>query len=340
MRVRTGVVRRGDHDDNLALASQYNAVTAIPVLTEVSGDAGRLVIGVEVRFTHHRRPLVLERADEHLVLPRSVVGSLATDEERRVDDQLQTARGDLVVRHRESLDEWFLSPGLEPSFEPSGSGMELVFRGRAVLDPATSAGGRPLRTGKHDLYVRTVCFDWARTKRLGADRGERLVAPGVVVSTDGRSSLCYDTVPHGNLSVEVEPSSSRLAQGLARARVMEASAEGLTLSSPLTIADEVAGGPLAIRLTALAAADGRLLEADVHAEGPIWVARWPTALSRGTYALRLHSAAHGTAELVDGVQVNGVGRVSVRPRPSEVMVPTPVTTRPSLLRRAVRRLRR
>lgn len=203
MRVRTGIVLRGDRDDIFALATQYNAVTAAPVLTEVRVDDGRLVLGVEVRFTHYGKPLILEQLDDRLLLPRSVVGTVASVDERRVDDQLHTVRGDLVVRHRDSLDEWFLTPGLEPSFESSGDGMELVLRGRAILDPATSAGGGPLISGKQDLYVRTQCFDWARTRRLGLDRVEGLTAPGMFVSSDGRTHRCYDTQPQGNLSVEV-----------------------------------------------------------------------------------------------------------------------------------------
>lgn len=341
MRVRTGVVRRGDRDDILALASQYNAVTAAPVLTEVTGEAGRLVIGVEVRFTHHRRPLVLERIDDRVLLPRSVVGSLATDEERRVDDQLGTVRGDLVVKHRDSLDEWFLTPGLEPSFETSGSGMELVLRGRAVLDPATSAGGRPLKPGKQDLYVRTQCFDWARTKRLGADRVDGLAAPGIVVSSDGRVSLCFDTDPHANLSIEVAASPSRVAKGLARARVLEASDRGLTLSSPFTVADGDGDddGPPAVRLTARNP-EGAVQEAELRTDGVTWLATWPTPLGRGHHVLRLESAAHGASELDDEVHVGGVGRVSVRPRSGETGTQVAAASQPSLLRRAVRRLRR
>lgn len=231
MRARTGVVRRGTREDVLDLARRYNAVKVVARLTDLRAAADGVVVDVEVRWTHKGAPLVLEASRGRLLLPRAVTGPLPTDEERRVDDQLDTVSGDVVVRHRDERDEWFVGPRLTGGVEEGPSGPEVVLRGSLALDPATAAGGHPLRPGVHDLHVRVAAFSWARSRRLGAVRTDGLAACGAVTDREGRLVVCYDTEPHHNVSIDVEPSPGRVRARLAATPVASATPTSLVLGA-------------------------------------------------------------------------------------------------------------
>ncbi|MBM6400987.1 glycosyltransferase family 2 protein [Phycicoccus sonneratiae] len=325
MRSRTGVVRRGTRDDVRDLARRYNAVKAVAMLVDqrVEGSAQR--IDVEVRWTFRGDPLVLDRVGDRLALPRSVVGSLPTDDERRVDDQLDTIAGDVVVKHRSSLDEWFVGPRLTGGIEDGPSGPEVVLRGSVLLDAATAALGHPLRDGVQDLYVRVGAFAWARSQRLGADRAGGLVAAGPSTDSSGRVVLAYDTDPHGNLSLDVAPGEGGLRERVRLLRVASATPTEVVLAAASgpgpTLRPRGSAGE---GWTSAAGADGRL-----RATGP--------ALPTGTHRLVV---GFGGAEVVleTTLAVDGRGRVTVQAPAAATPAARP-TGRPAW-RRALSRLKR
>lgn len=335
MRVRAGIVRGGDREQILALAREYNAVKALAVLTGMRTVGSTFEVDVEVRLTHRGSPLVLESRDGKLYLPRAVVGDAATDEERRVDDQVDAAYGDVVLRHRDLRDEWFLPAPLEVSLEPSGSGKQVVWRGTATVDPATAAGGSPLRSGKQDFYLRLGCFGWARQQRMGADRRDGLRVPDLFVEPGGRLVERFDTDPHRNLSLNVGIPKDRARTLLAKSAVRSASRTTVEIAPNVHLAGASGQGSLGLRR-----ADGHRTSWKVATEGgPTWVATAPEGdqLRPGTYELTLSAPGPwGAVRLLEVVVVSPLG-VSTR---RATAGPTTVERLTRLAARARRSLKR
>ena len=173
VRVRAAMARAGRLEDLLALARRVRRLRLEPRLTgmetELVDGAPAVVLLVEVGLLDGDAPLRLEPADGWL-LPRRLVGDWVPDPSRRVGSE--ELSGDLVVRHRDWWDEWFISGSLEARVERVGEHGEVRWSGRLVLDPGRCAGGRPLRGGHHDILVRTELFGLTRNTRLTADLGE------------------------------------------------------------------------------------------------------------------------------------------------------------------------
>ncbi|GAA2739447.1 hypothetical protein GCM10009867_35540 [Pedococcus aerophilus] len=336
MRVRAGIVRAGGREPIIALAKEYNAVKVAAQLTGMRWTEAGFELDVEARLTHRGNPLVLESRDGRLFLPRDVVGAACTDEERRVDDQLDSVHGDVVLRHRELRDEWFLPEPLLVQLEPSGSGQEVVWRGTALVDPASAAGGSPLRAGKQDFHLRIGAFGWARQQRLGAERVEGLSVPDVCVASDGRLVERFDTDPHGNLSLNVGISKERARTLVGRTGVRSASRTQVELVPGAHVEQGAAGtGTLTLRR-----ADGHKSSWPVSTEGGRWVAGAPTGqapLRPGTYALSLTAPGRwGAVSLSDVVVVTPFG-VTSRPASSAPTGAERLTGLAAKLRRSVSR---
>lgn len=285
MRVRAGIVRGGDREQILALAKEYNAVKAVSTLTDIRPAGGGFDVDVEVRLTHRGKPLVLDEAGEQLLLPRAVVGASCSDAERRVDDQVQDAYGDVVVRHRELRDEWFLPAPLQVVVDRSTGGPQLVWRGTAHLDPATAAGGAPLREGKQDLYVRVAAFGWSRLHRLGANRRDGITAPDLLVEASGRLTQRFDTDPHRNLSLNAGIGREAARKLLARCAVTSAGRDTATLAPGA----HVVGGLDDATLTMVRSDGRRAAWPLAEAADGTWRASAPAGggLRPGTYSLVL-----------------------------------------------------
>jgi hypothetical protein len=335
MRVRAGIVRRGDREEILALAREYNAVKAVSTLTGLRATDAGYEADVEVRLTHRGRPLQLERSGERLLLPRAVVGTACSDDERRVDDQVADAFGDVVVRHREKRDEWFLPEPLQVVVEDSGSGAEIVWRGTARLDPATAAGGQPLREGKQDLYVRVQCFGWARLHRLGAHRRDGVAAPDLFVEGSGRLTQRFDTDPHGNLSLNVGISADAARKVLGRTPVTAADRTTVTLGGNAHVVSGLGGeGTLT-----LVRQDGRRASWPVSVDpaSAAWRATAPDAegLRPGTYALSLAGPGPWSSVRLDTVLVVTPFGTSWRPASATPAPAERLTTAAARLRRGL-----
>jgi glycosyltransferase involved in cell wall biosynthesis len=303
MRVRARLVRRGTLEQLLELAHSYNAVKAQSKLTGMRAGAGGLVMDIEVRLTVRGKPLLLESGGGRLLLPRSVVGDQATDDERQVDDDLGQAHGDVVVRHRALRDEWFVPAPLTVQAESGDRGTQLVWRGTAQLDPATAAGGAPLRAGTHDLYVRVAAFGWNRTHRLGAVRAGGIDVPDLLVDAAGRPCRRYDTDPQGNLSLEVGVKAATVGDLLRASPLMAADRAHLGIRLNGWWAERLVGARLTLRR-----ADGHEVTWSM-APSPDDPRSWQaaadngTALRPGTYRVTLRLGACPQPVTVDEVLV-------------------------------------
>ena len=334
MRVRAGIVRGGDREQILALAREYNAVKAVSTLLDVRAAGAGFDVDVEVRLTHKGQPLRMEGSGDQLLLPRSVVGRSCSDAERRVDDQVADAYGDVVVRHRELRDEWFLPAPLEVSVDRSSGGAQLVWRGTAHLDPATAAGGAPLREGKQDLYVRVAAFGWSRLHRLGANRRGGITAPNLLVEASGRITQRFDTDPHRNLSVNAGISRDAARKVLAGTTVTSAGRDTATLVAGAHLVDGVDGATLT-----LVRQDGRRAVWPLVADGD--GSRWRAgatggeALKPGTYSLVLSGVGPVPSATLDTALVVTPFGTTTRAKDSRPTVGERLTHAAARLRRGV-----
>lgn len=334
MRVRAGVVRQGDQAQILALAKRYNSVRAVAVLRGMRATEGCFEIDVDVRLTHRFRPLVLEASNGRLYLPRAVVGQEATDDERRVDDQLDAAHADVVLRHRELRDEWFLPEPLRLELEPSGAGQQLVWRGTARVDPAIAAGGAPLRAGKQDFYVRLGCFGWSRQQRLGADRTSGIAIPDLFRDGTGRWVERFDTDPYGNLSLNVDVSDDHARTLVSRSVVRPVNRSRIVVEPNVHLVDGVGAATLGLRHS-----DGHEVSWPLsQASDGRWVATSQDGerLGRGSYAVSV--AVPGRWDAVRFQDVVVVSLLGARRRGASP--PSKVRRTASLIARAKRRLKR
>jgi hypothetical protein len=228
-----------------------------------------------------------------------------------VDDQAADAYGDVVLRHRELRDEWFLPQPLTVGLEPSGAGQEIVWRGTATVDPSTVAGGAPLRPGKQDFYLRLNAFGWARQQRLGADREAGLRVPDLFVEAGGRLVERFDTDPHRNLSLNVAVPKERARTLLARSSVQSATRTRVVLVPNAHLSSAGGRGTLGLRR-----ADGHRTSWPLEAgDGSTWVAQSPNdePLRPGTYELTLSAPGPwGAVRLLEVVVVSPFGVSSRR----------------------------
>jgi len=152
--------------------------------------------------------------------------------DRRIDD-ISTLEADVVIGHRESLDEWFLPSSMTARIEvqPGDDRAELVWSGSARLDPTTAAGGRPVRAGIHDLTVRVDAFGLTRNARLH-DRDSVAEVIPLIVGTDARATRIYVTGA-GSVSVNADAAPKTLVSALRRGTLLVEGLDRLVVSLPL-----------------------------------------------------------------------------------------------------------
>jgi hypothetical protein len=226
-RCRAALTREGTIEEVAAQAASIRRIQLDTSLAAVEVDPGAFHIGVEARLIHDGAPLTLDwDSDLGWLLPVAITDPIRTPEQRRVEDAALMS-GDVVIRHRELGDEWYLPSPLEARIERHGHGGHVVLHGTACLDPQRAAGGQPLRPGAHDFVVRVQAFGLTRTRRLSADRLVDL-GPPVLVDDRQQVSRLYATA-NNNLSANANASPRSVVKALRSARVIENSADKIAL---------------------------------------------------------------------------------------------------------------
>ncbi|MFP5282141.1 MAG: hypothetical protein ACLGIF_01670, partial [Actinomycetes bacterium] len=230
VRARAALVRAGRLEELVALAEEMSQLTVDVQVNPVRVVPGAaLALTVQIDLLHRGQPLVLDRSDSgRWLLPRSVVGLAVSDTQREVDPG--ELRGDLVVQHRELLDEWFLPAPLRPVLDPEAR--TVRWTGEVRLDPASGAGGEPLRPGVHDLIGRVEVFGLTRNRRGHAPAETRESAAPLLVDCDGRVHRLLVRAG-GQLALEVDARHRRLARALAGASVTATATGRVTAVLPV-----------------------------------------------------------------------------------------------------------
>jgi hypothetical protein len=213
-----------------AIAAQADSIRTIQVAAEVDAvdlNEGSIRVAVEAHLLHGGAPLRLERdEDERWLLPMAVTDPVVGREERAVEDPAQMS-ADVVVKHRDLADEWFVPSTLEVAIERGEREGQVSIRGSASLDSRRAAGGRPLAKGIYDLYVRVEVFGLTRNGRVNARRMADLTLP-VLVDDLGHVNRPYATA-NTMLSVNTDALPKWFTHALQSGSFVEGSTDEIVL---------------------------------------------------------------------------------------------------------------
>jgi len=272
LRCRAVLAREGTAT---AIATQADSIRMIRVAAEVVAvdlSDGTIRVDVQARLLHDEAPLRLDR-DEDLrwLLPVAVTGAVVSREDRTVEDPAQMS-ADVVIKHRDLADEWFLPSSLKVAIERGDREGQMLFHGHALLDPRRAAGGRaPLRKGIYDLYLRVEVFGLTRSGRLDARRVAGLTPP-VFVDDRGQINRPYVTA-NGKLSVNTDALPKWLSHALRSGSFVGASTREVVLDLGVVWAVP----PSHVTLT-VTSEKGRSVSWQLRPEGP-GSTRWHALLS-------------------------------------------------------------
>ncbi|MFJ2648726.1 glycosyltransferase [Streptomyces sp. NPDC087420] len=207
-RVAVGLVTDNRLDDLVALARWETSVACRARLDAVSWqDDGTLRTAFTAELLATEGPLGATSPAEG---PAALVPSGLSDDlvARFAREPLtggaapDAASAVLVLRERAGGAEYRLTT--DTTVHPTDG--TLTVGGSASLDPATAAGGAPLRDGAWDLYVRLTALGWTKTAKLGSYRAPEVaeeLTPVPHPATPDRLVTPYWTNPHRDLALRV-----------------------------------------------------------------------------------------------------------------------------------------
>ncbi|MFH9014026.1 glycosyltransferase [Streptomyces sp. NPDC017943] len=200
-------------------------------LESLGWENGRLAIGFTAEYRSGGEPLTF-RADgeKDVLIPPlsrtglSAIALLGADTSAPLDK----SKVDLVVRERATAAEFFqpveltreklaVEGGESVESEASGESRKgrfrQVLRATSLVDPLSAANGAPLDEGIWDVLIRISSCGWTKETRLGSVRTDQAGhgRRAAVVGSPARTVLPYWTDPHGNLSLDVDQKTNRLA---------------------------------------------------------------------------------------------------------------------------------
>ncbi|WP_030948325.1 glycosyltransferase family 2 protein [Streptomyces sp. NRRL S-646] len=237
------------------------------VLEHLGWDNGGLTIGFTAEYKSGGEPVAF-RADgeKDLLVPPlpqaglDAIALLGAD----TSAPLGKSRVDLVVRERATAAEFF-QPVEFTREKVAVAGREGYFRqvlhATSRVDPLSAANGAGLDAGIWDVLIRITSCGWTKETRLGSVRGEKAGGEraAAVVGSPAHLVLPYWTDPHGNLSLDVDQKTNRIAYefaGLTAADVtVTTGPDRLTVALPFHVRGE---SEAALRLTN--AATGRSVD--------------------------------------------------------------------------------
>ncbi|MEW2405256.1 glycosyltransferase family 2 protein [Streptomyces griseoviridis] len=344
--VVAGFAAADRYDDTVAFAEWEAGIGLAAAPGRLDWREGLLSVDFTAEFTAAGTPLVLSGAGAPPDGPPADVPAAVARVGADAVARFATATADLLLRERSSGAQYFQPVEVTREIVPveeSGQ-VRLVLRATANVDPATAAGGGPLRGGLWDLYARVRLGGWTKECPIGPGPRKARAATRAAV-TAGRVVLPYWTDRYGHLALDVDRAGKRLGLDALAPEAAEVTAGRLRAPLPLHVTGvtdvllrltrDGRGGDaphdgaarddadqLTVAATLAPAPDGALLDAGLPAAG-LAGATWRTALCPVPGAgvprfqplpLRLRAGAHGV-------------EVVRRPRPGG-------------LRRSARRLRR
>jgi poly(ribitol-phosphate) beta-N-acetylglucosaminyltransferase len=160
--------------NRLDLMTDVAKRTASPMVRTVLHDLSWAANGwvadieAELRFADGSPILVTPSAEGWALDPRLIPADLNMGPYDI--GRIVRGRADVQLRHHVNDVEWYAPANIRPELvkidgDPHDA-HRLVFRGTAVIDPATIAGGRPLAPGNWDVVLRMNAFGIFRVARV------------------------------------------------------------------------------------------------------------------------------------------------------------------------------
>jgi glycosyltransferase involved in cell wall biosynthesis len=211
------------YDDVLKLAQWEAEITASAHLGDVRWRDGALHVTYTAELRAGSGPVLFARTAgvEHIAPP-------VVDRRADLTAKNDTAKADLVVRHRKTAAEYFLPVTSTWAYEGTDERLRFVLTAGAVIDPRIAASGEPLAAGVWDLFVRVSAHGWAVETKLGAVRNSEVPASidATIFGTPTTVAQPYWTDPHADLSFDIAPITSRLAAKIGSVKPDRGSIDG------------------------------------------------------------------------------------------------------------------
>ncbi|WP_043673371.1 glycosyltransferase family 2 protein [Streptomyces xylophagus] len=336
------------------------------VLERLGWEDGRLTLGFTAEYKSGGAPVTFraDGAKDLLVppLPQTSLDAIALLGANTAAP-LAKSKVDLVLRERSTAAEFFQPVDLtreKVAVEGQEGYFRQVLRAISRVDPLSAANGAELDAGIWDVVIRISSCGWSKETRLGSVRSEEAGRGrgGAVVGSPAHLVLPYWTDPQGNLSLDVDQKTNRLAYEFAHL----ASADVTVTTDPgrlvvvlpfhvqaesqatLTLTNVASGRTVALPATLTARVTG---DADLGADLPL------DELADGEWRLELTPPSTGAGSPVGlplALEVSASGGVVVKRLAAvaaDLAAKDPGRRRPAprpgattILRRAAGKLRR
>ncbi|WP_458248329.1 glycosyltransferase family 2 protein [Streptomyces sp. MAI_2237] len=358
-RIVADLIAAGRLADIEEFARWESQVKPSGVLDDLAWKDGKLTIGYTAEYKSGGEPIVFRTVDgKDLLVPPlpqagpDAVAPLGAD----TPAPLAKSKVDLVMKDRATAAEFFQPVEFTREKVPvqgRQGHFRHLFRATSRVDPLSAANGAALDAGIWDVFIRITSCGWTKDTRLGAVRSEGAGQGrrAAVVGSPARLFLPFWTDPHGNLSLEVEQQTERIAYefaGLTSADVTVTTDPGrLTVALPFHVHGE---SEASLKLTDAAHSRSMELHGTLSAHG-LGEAELKTGLpleklagARWRLELILPSTAGGKpVALPLALDVRASGDVVVKRLPSAARKPARRRSAfpgSAFLRRAAGRLRR
>ena len=217
-RVRSTLLRRDDRQGLLRIARFAASIKGAAKLENVAWRPdGRFAVSVTVRLVQGEEgePLKLLRRDGRLFLHPDFTKDLLEDGELvDVTDEMDGFKAEMSMRNRETAVEWSCPAEFDSTVEDLQDGAcEVVLRGTGHVNPQGGKGRGPVSRGFWDIWVPVRGLGVVRKARLGAARAAHVDADCLpaLLGSPARPVIPYFTDPHGNITLDVERRSKKLA---------------------------------------------------------------------------------------------------------------------------------
>jgi hypothetical protein len=357
MRIRARLLEAGRLDGLRALAEVEGDIGAAVTLRELAWEEGALRLRVEALLAGpDGAPLAFERDGDRVLrrLPPGLPGAEdVLEADRDVTDELARGIVHVVLRERETREEYALDVTQEVRLREHGDGVAVVYEAEARLDPASAAAGAGAPDGVWDLTVDVISGGLSASTRL--PRGDvELPPPAITGEAPPRVAIPFETV-EGNVSLDLGERKRSLVKSARPDADAARTSRGLAavaVSLPLraVAAPRAAGRPAELLLVdGGARADARARRVAVPARlvvdgGPVRLeARVPFRRRRrtegaagpGAWVLSAATAGeHQPLRLTLGLAADGSARIT----PTREGRPRGNAVPPTALGRALRRL--
>ncbi|MBB5627371.1 glycosyltransferase family 2 protein [Sphaerisporangium krabiense] len=207
LRARAVLLRSGDLGRLVALSDAARGTSVRAELREVGWDEDTLIMDLAVELVGpDGAPVTFKAEGDRLHWTPPVAGFDLPAPLADVTDAVERARMEVYIRHQDHGLIFFIPVHGEVCRSQEGDRVRVWAVGRARLDVATVALGRPLRPGEWEVHVRMYTGAQQARTRVAGRRGAPLSCVGVLAGRPPRLVIpCWSE--RRELSVCVEPRS-------------------------------------------------------------------------------------------------------------------------------------